>query len=72
MLAKRVKWLTEHIKNYQMKLLRKFPQYFMLGEEQMTKLYEDIAGFCKTVTLEEIQRQDYILTPGLYVGLGRH
>ena len=33
------------------------------------KTYEDIASFCKTVTIEEIQRQDYILTPGLYVDL---
>ncbi len=31
--------------------------------------YEDIAGFCKTATLEEVQKQDYILTPGRYVGL---
>ena len=30
--------------------------------------YEDIAGFCKTATLEEISRQGYILTPGRYVG----
>ena len=31
--------------------------------------YEDILGFCKTTTLEEVQKQDYILTPGRYVGL---
>ena len=30
--------------------------------------YEDIAGFCKSATLEEIRSQDYMLTPGRYVG----
>ncbi len=32
------------------------------------KLYEDIDGFCKAATLEEVQKQDYKLTPGIYVG----
>ncbi len=31
--------------------------------------YEDIAGFCKAVKLEEIRERDYVLTPGRYVGL---
>ena len=31
--------------------------------------YEDVAGFCKAVTLEEIRDNDFILTPGRYVGL---
>ena len=30
--------------------------------------YEDIAGFCKAVNIEEIKKQGYILTPGRYVG----
>ena len=30
--------------------------------------YEDIPGFCKTVTLDEIKAADYALTPGRYVG----
>jgi len=30
--------------------------------------YEDEAGFCKVATLEEIQKNDYKLTPGIYVG----
>ena len=30
--------------------------------------YEDIAGFCKSATLDEIKKHDYVLTPGRYVG----
>ncbi|MEM3473637.1 MAG: class I SAM-dependent DNA methyltransferase [archaeon] len=31
--------------------------------------YKDITGFCKSATIEEIRKQDYILTPGRYVGI---
>lgn len=30
--------------------------------------YEDIQGFCKVATLEEVKANDYKLTPGIYVG----
>ncbi len=30
--------------------------------------YQDIPGFCKSATLEEIRKHDHILTPGRYVG----
>ncbi|MED1601198.1 class I SAM-dependent DNA methyltransferase [Alkalihalophilus marmarensis] len=29
---------------------------------------EDIAGFCKVASLEEVKEKDYKLTPGIYVG----
>jgi type I restriction enzyme M protein len=32
------------------------------------KQFEDIAGFCKSASLEEIRFHDYVLTPGRYVG----
>ena len=31
--------------------------------------YKDIAGFCKSVTKEEIAKNGYVLTPGRYVGI---
>lgn len=33
--------------------------------------YNDVAGFCKIATLEEIAKNDYVLTPGRYVGLAK-
>ena len=30
---------------------------------------EDVKGFCATVDIKEIERQDFILTPGRYVGI---
>lgn len=30
--------------------------------------YEDVAGFCKAATVEEIAAHDFVLTPGRYVG----
>ncbi|URM31593.1 type I restriction-modification system subunit M [Cytobacillus firmus] len=32
-------------------------------------VYEDISGFCKSATIEEIRDHEYILTPGRYVGI---
>ena len=32
-------------------------------------IHEDVKGFCAAVSTEEIAKQDYILTPGRYVGI---
>jgi len=32
--------------------------------------YEDIPGFCKSAFIEGIEKHDFILTPGRYVGMG--
>lgn len=37
------------------------------GEEKDGK-YEDVKGYCKATKLEEIQKHEYVLTPGRYVG----
>ncbi len=35
---------------------------------ETNEAYQDVAGFCRAVKLEEIQKHDYVLTPGRYVG----
>lgn len=37
------------------------------GEKEAGK-YEDIPGFCKSATIEEIHSHGHVLTPGRYVG----
>ena len=38
-------------------------------EAFQTGTQEDILGFCKVADIQEIEKQDYILTPGRYVGI---
>lgn len=38
------------------------------GTQWSNGYYEDVPGFCKSSTLEEIEQQGYALTPGRYVG----
>lgn len=36
--------------------------------EMKDEKYQDIQGFCKSTTFEEIRKHEYVLTPGRYVG----
>ncbi|OGF68155.1 MAG: N-6 DNA methylase, partial [Candidatus Fischerbacteria bacterium RBG_13_37_8] len=38
------------------------------GDKECQKKYEDIPGFCKSATLDEIRSHGHVLTPGRYVG----
>lgn len=38
------------------------------SEDVANDTYQDIAGYCKSATLVEMKANDYVLTPGRYVG----
>ena len=38
------------------------------GSGETDKAYEDVKGFCSSMRLSEIEKYDFVLTPGRYVG----
>ena len=42
------------------------------GRPSAEGVYEDVPGFCKSVSLDEIRAADYALTPGRYVGFAEN
>ena len=49
--------------------IKKITNAFHTWRGTLDEAYEDVQGFCKAATLEEVRNNDYILTPGRYVGL---
>ncbi|WAW10830.1 type I restriction-modification system subunit M [Oxalobacter vibrioformis] len=43
--------------------------YHAWRNEKDAREYVDVAGFCKSATLEDIRKHGHVLTPGRYVGL---
>lgn len=39
------------------------------AEDDDSCIYQDIAGYCKAAKLEDIKANDYVFTPGRYVGV---
>lgn len=60
MIDRRVRELSEE----DIQKISRIYQNWRKGEE-----YENELGFCKEATIEEVAKQDYILTPGRYVGI---
>ena len=42
--------------------------YHNFKNKDTSKEYEEVAGFCKVSTIDEVKKNDYKLTPGIYVG----
>ena len=45
------------------------PQDVTSNASEMSQQYQDIKGFCKSASLEQIQKHNHVLTPGRYVGI---
>jgi len=48
--------------------IKKIAETYHSWRGENTKVYEDVQGFCKNADLKEIEKNNFILTPGRYVG----
>jgi len=49
--------------------INKITEIYHAWKDTNDKKYEDVKGFCKSASLEEIKEHEYVLTPGRYVGI---
>ena len=61
--------VSRTLKEFSDEDIQKVAQTYHAWRGTNDKSYEDIAGFCKIANLEEVKNNEYILTPGRYVGL---
>lgn len=61
---KDIKKIAETYHNY-----RNFGKGELKIENGKCNDYKDIKGFCKVATLDEVRENEYVLTPGRYVGI---
>ena len=61
--------VSRTLKEFSDEDIQKVAQTYHAWRGTSDKPYEDIAGFCKVANLEEVKNNEYILTPGRYVGL---
>ena len=52
-------------------LLKYISDSFEEHRAALRRRFADDAGFCKVATLDEIERNDFVLTPGRYVGAAK-
>ena len=60
---------TRTLKEFSQEDIQKVATTYHAWRGTKDESYEDVAGFCKAATLEDVREHDYILTPGRYVGL---
>ena len=49
--------------------IQKISETYHVWRGELKKKYEDIAGFCKSASLEEIRKHEFNLTPAKYTGI---
>ena len=68
--ARKLGWMVDrtHRDFAQEDIARIASAYHAWRGEEGADDYEDVPGFCKSASLEEVSKHGYILTPGRYVG----